>query len=100
MPKLQNLFYDDYINTRFVQTEKLTVPCTPENLISQVQEQCSSTLSFLKNDWIPACSQLLLENKESWQHLIPQRDNDTKNIHAFFESVSALMSLQLRHIVE
>lgn len=100
MPLLQELFHTHFAKLRFIRVQDLELPCTPEDLNSQIEEHCTGAAEKLKNEWIPAASNLLLVNKHSWQNLIPQRDDDMRNVREFFETVAALMSLQLRSIVQ
>lgn len=50
--------------------------------------------------WIPRCAKAFLNYRACWQHLLPQKDNDsTELIRTFFSCVAALMSIQLRSMV-
>ena len=100
MQGLQNLFFKEFHDTRFIRIDDLKVPCAAEMLSAQIVTHCREALEHLEENWIPAASSLLRENKHLWQNLVPTRDNDVKSIKAFFETVSTLMSIQLRYIIE
>ncbi|VDN09030.1 unnamed protein product [Dibothriocephalus latus] len=51
--------------------------------------------------WIPDCAKAFIERRATWCHLLPETaGGSTAKVHKFFASIEALMSLQLRSIVE
>ncbi|BHF75787.1 Dynein heavy chain 3, axonemal [Sparganum proliferum] len=51
--------------------------------------------------WIPDCAKAFIERRSTWCHLLPETSmGSTAKVHKFFASIEALMSLQLRSIVE
>ncbi len=51
--------------------------------------------------WIPDCAKAFVELREHWAQLLPEsRSYPLKQTSAFFSSIEALMSIQLRSIVE
>ena len=100
MQELQDIFFKEFCETRFIRIDDLKVPCPPELLSAQIVTHCREALEHLEENWIPAAASLLRENKHLWQNLVPTRDNDVKSIKSFFETVGTLMSIQLRYIIE
>ena len=50
--------------------------------------------------WIPACAQILIEERQQWIHLVPSSESDsTALVQQFFACLAALMSTQLRSLV-
>ena len=50
--------------------------------------------------WIPACAQILIEERQEWMHLVPSAESDsTALVQQFFACLAALMSTQLRSLV-
>lgn len=57
-------------------------------------------LYFLWFRWIPACAQILIEERQEWMHLVPNSEGDsTALVQQFFACLAALMSTQLRSLV-
>uniref|UniRef100_A0A8C0VQ27 Dynein axonemal heavy chain 3 n=1 Tax=Cyanistes caeruleus TaxID=156563 RepID=A0A8C0VQ27_CYACU len=50
--------------------------------------------------WIPACASVFIDQRNMWLHFAPERDSDSsEKVESYFNSVAALMSLQLREMV-
>jgi len=50
--------------------------------------------------WIPACAQILIDERQEWMHLVPSSESDsTALVQQFFACLAALMSTQLRSLV-
>ena len=55
---------------------------------------------FLWLRWIPACAQILIDERQEWMHLVPTSEGDsTALVQQFFACLAALMSTQLRSLV-
>ena len=58
------------------------------------------TLIYFCCSWIPACAQILIEERQEWMHLVPNSEGDsTVLVQQFFACLAALMSTQLRSLV-
>ncbi|KAL8585021.1 Dynein heavy chain 3, axonemal [Nucella lapillus] len=103
MLKLQNLWFDQFNNVRFVKMRELLesgLPLPPSDFEALVQTHCLDTQQFLKKSWVPACAKLLIDEQECWQHLVPPRETDsTEQVEKFFACVAALMSQHLRCLI-
>lgn len=59
-----------------------------------------SILIFSWFRWIPACAQILIEERQQWIHLVPGSESDsTALVQQFFACLASLMSTQLRSLV-
>ncbi|KAM4697749.1 dynein axonemal heavy chain 3 [Rhinophrynus dorsalis] len=100
---LQELWFKNYDDLRFVRTKDLlagSLPLLPDELEEVVQRHCQEARRILQTKWIPTCASLFLSQKDKWVHLVPQNDSDsTLQVQEFFACVASLMSLQLRRMV-
>ncbi|XP_048576009.1 dynein axonemal heavy chain 3 isoform X2 [Nematostella vectensis] len=103
MMEIQNLWYDRFAQSRFVDGNELLasgLPVSPSEFEELVVKQCARTREFLKKTWIPACANLLYSGRSHWSYLVPGNEGEsTVLVQQFFSCVSALMSIQLRSMV-
>ncbi|XP_064624417.1 dynein axonemal heavy chain 3-like [Lineus longissimus] len=103
MLDLQNIWFDQFANLRFVNLNDLLaadLPLLPTEFESLVKKQCWDAHEILRKNWIPTCAKAFVENKDYWQYLVPEEDGDsTALIQQFFSCVAAVMSTQLRGMV-
>ncbi|XP_019505362.1 PREDICTED: dynein heavy chain 3, axonemal [Hipposideros armiger] len=103
MRSLEELWFAEFRDLRFVRTEELLagqLPLQSHEYRDVIQKHCMETRQTLLNKWIPACAQLFVSRKEQWVHFAPKSDYDSsRNIEEYFASVASFMSLQLRKLV-
>ncbi|XP_076804189.1 dynein axonemal heavy chain 3-like isoform X1 [Clavelina lepadiformis] len=103
MLHLQNLWFDRFVDLRFVDVGELLnsqLPLHPNEFEDVVSSHCLRTRDTLLKEWIPAAVKLFLDYKETWMHLVPLNDNDsTVQVQEFFACAASLMSNQLRGMV-
>ncbi|XP_042197106.1 dynein axonemal heavy chain 3 [Callorhinchus milii] len=100
---LQDLWFSQFSNVRFIQLDELRVaslPLLPEEFETLIQNQCLEARNIFQDRWLPACASVFLAHKENWMHLVPLNDCDsTQQVREFFACAASLMSLQLREAV-
>ena len=70
-------------------------------LIEQQVDQRILSFEYALSRWIPDCANKFVELRQHWAHLLPEtRTSPLKQTRVFFSSIEALMSNQLRSIVE
>ncbi|EUB58895.1 Dynein heavy chain 7, axonemal [Echinococcus granulosus] len=93
-----------YADLRFVDIDaikKIGEPMLPADFESLINRQCFATRDILRKQWIPDCAKKFVELRHHWAHLLPEnRSSPLKQTRVFFSSIEALMSNQLRSIVE
>ncbi|XP_061175178.1 dynein axonemal heavy chain 3-like [Saccostrea echinata] len=103
MQELQNIWFDQFSDLRFVNLKELMeadLPLLPSEFESLVKKQCWDAHEVLRKNWIPTCAKVFLDKNELWQHLVPPgADDSTELVEEFFACVAALMSIQLRSMV-
>ncbi|CUT98907.1 dynein heavy chain [Echinococcus multilocularis] len=101
---LNDLWYSKYADLRFVDIDaikKIGEPMLPADFESLINQQCFATRDILRKQWIPDCAKKFVELRHHWAHLLPEnRSSPLKQTRVFFSSIEALMSNQLRSIVE
>ncbi|KAI6653735.1 Dynein heavy chain 3, axonemal-like [Oopsacas minuta] len=103
--RIQNLWDNKYCDTKFVYADKLyetDFPVSPTVFIKLCRDQCAKTRAVLLDKWLSECADVLLTERNSWEHLIPSSasSNDTALVQQFFTSISALMNAHIRELVE
>ncbi|XP_063226606.1 dynein axonemal heavy chain 3 [Bacillus rossius redtenbacheri] len=69
-------------------------------LEAAVDQMCLDSRTLLEKEWLPACADLFLDLRASWQHLVPREPGASlRQVERFFRSVASLASLQLRGTV-
>ncbi|XP_057310450.1 dynein axonemal heavy chain 3-like isoform X2 [Hydractinia symbiolongicarpus] len=100
---LQNLWYERFASSRFIDIKKLAnvnLPLTLESFKDLTEEFCRMGKNYLKTEWIPECAKLFKEMENAWHMLLPKHDSDsTQLVQEFFTCVSTVMSIQLRSMV-
>uniref|UniRef100_A0A8D0GHK3 Uncharacterized protein n=1 Tax=Sphenodon punctatus TaxID=8508 RepID=A0A8D0GHK3_SPHPU len=103
MRTLQQLWFTEFNDLRFVRTEEILsgdLPLLPDEFENLIRRHCVEAHDILQNKWIPMCVSLFIDQKENWLHLAPQNDYDSSHqLEEYFASVAILMSLQLREMV-
>ncbi|XP_063446016.1 dynein axonemal heavy chain 3-like isoform X5 [Mytilus trossulus] len=103
MLKLQDIWFDQFNELRFVNLKELNeadLPLLPSEFESLVKKQCWEAHEVLRKSWIPNCAKLFVEHNELWEDLVPPDDDDnTELVEEFFACVAGLMSIQLRGMV-
>lgn len=60
-----------------------------------------SIICWIMSSWIPKCARAFIDLRHTWTHLLPKTSTDsTEAVRAFFACIAALMSKQLRSIVD
>lgn len=76
-------------------------PQEPGQYEEHFNKLCDESRNVLLKQWLPTCADILLELRNEWKFLIPKEQGDTLyNIEKFFECINALLSRQLRRLVE
>ncbi|THD19780.1 Dynein heavy chain axonemal [Fasciola hepatica] len=101
---IQHIWCTEFSQLRFVQVEKLrelSEPVEPSAFENLITTQCSQTRELLRTNWIPKCARAFIDLRHTWTHLLPQKSSDSiEAVRAFFACIAALMSKQLRSIVD
>ncbi|CAH8561622.1 unnamed protein product [Schistosoma turkestanicum] len=100
---LQNIWRTEFSHLRFVNYDELanlSEPLEPMEFERLITQQCQATREILRKNWIPICAKAITELSTTWSHLLPVRASDSMElVRLFFAGISALMSGQLRDIV-
>ncbi|XP_059479374.1 dynein axonemal heavy chain 3-like [Neocloeon triangulifer] len=99
--KLQALYEQRFEQALFVAQEQVRqeAPLTPQQLQARVQQLCANAKLLLLKEWLPACADVLNDQRDEWRHLAPLRRGETlRHVKRFFGCVAALMSRQLRSL--
>ncbi|NXN95540.1 DYH3 protein, partial [Rhinopomastus cyanomelas] len=103
MPTLQQLWMSQYSHLRFVRTQEILsgdMPLQPTEFEEVIRRHCVEAHNILQNKWIPNCASIFLDQKREWLHFAPKNNFDSSQpVESYFNSVAALMSLQLREMV-
>ncbi|XP_053383461.1 dynein axonemal heavy chain 3-like [Mercenaria mercenaria] len=103
MQKIQDIWFDEFINLRFInlkELERADLPLLPSEFESLIRKQCWEAHEVLRKSWIPTCAKVFVDNAEHWQYLVGPNDSDsTELVQEFFSAVAAVMSGQLRGMV-
>ncbi|VDP25782.1 unnamed protein product [Schistosoma curassoni] len=100
---LQKIWCTEFSHLRFVNYDELVnlpEPLEPIEFEKLIIQQCQKTREILRKNWIPICAKTITELSNTWSHLIPVSSSDSMElVRLFFACISALMSRQLRDIV-
>ncbi|CAH8646697.1 unnamed protein product [Heterobilharzia americana] len=100
---LQNIWCTEFSHLRFVNYDELInlpSPIEPKEFERLITEQCQATREILRKNWIPKCAQAFIELRDTWAYLLPARSSDSMElVRLFFACIAALMSAQLRGMV-
>ncbi|CAH8492971.1 unnamed protein product, partial [Dicrocoelium dendriticum] len=101
---IQQIWQTEFAQLRFVQVDSIRAldePLEPAKFESIITSQCTKTRELLRSTWIPKCANAFIELRNTWSHLLPLRKTDNMEpVRAFFACIAALMSKQLRSIVD
>ncbi|KAA3677197.1 dynein heavy chain, axonemal [Paragonimus westermani] len=101
---IQKIWQDKFAQLRFVQADSIRAldePLEPSRFESIITSQCTKTRELLRSDWIPKCASAFIELRHTWSHLLPAHPSESMEaVRAFFGCIAALMSKQLRSIVD
>ncbi|CAL8075896.1 unnamed protein product [Calicophoron daubneyi] len=101
---IQRIWCTEFAQLRFVQVEalrNLDEPVEPATFESLITSQCNATRELLRTNWIPKCANAFVELRHAWAHLLPLNSTDSMEpVRSFFGCIAALMSKQLRSIVD
>ncbi|KAK1880668.1 Dynein heavy chain 3 axonemal [Dissostichus eleginoides] len=104
MVLLQDVWLNRFSSLRFVRLEDLfskSLPLLPSEFEEFVQRQCQNTREELLQIWLPHCASLFETFEDLWLPLIPKSEDLAPfSVQQFFSCVAALMSLQLRSLVQ
>ncbi|XP_010794887.1 dynein heavy chain 3, axonemal-like [Notothenia coriiceps] len=104
MVLLQDVWLNRFSSLRFVRLEDLfskSLPLLPSEFEEFVQRQCQNTREQLLQTWLPHCASLFETFEYLWLPLIPKSEDLAPfSVQQFFSCVAALMSLQLRSLVQ
>jgi dynein heavy chain, axonemal len=101
---LQDIWFDEFVNTRFVSLKDLNesnLPAYPVDFEAFVKKKCLEERELLEKTWIPKCAKIILELKQYWKHLVPMNDEPAslELPMRFFGCIATEMSNQLRNLV-
>ncbi|CAH8647966.1 unnamed protein product [Schistosoma rodhaini] len=100
---LQKIWCTEFSHLRFVNHDELVnlpEPLEPIEFEKLIIQQCQRTREILRKSWIPTCAKTITELSNTWSHLLPVSSSDSMElVRLFFACISALMSRQLRDIV-
>ncbi|KAF5404423.1 hypothetical protein PHET_02178 [Paragonimus heterotremus] len=101
---IQKIWQNEFAQLRFVQVDSIRAldePVEPSRFESIITSQCTKTRELLRSTWIPKCANAFIELRHTWAHLLPARPSESMEaVRAFFACIAALMSKQLRSIVD
>ncbi|GAA53212.1 dynein heavy chain axonemal [Clonorchis sinensis] len=102
--EIQNIWQDEFAQLRFVEVDKireLDEPLEPEAFEGIIASHCRKTRDILRSNWIPKCARAFIDHRNTWAHLLPAKSTDSMEpVRSFFACMAALMSKQLRSIVD
>ncbi|CAH8611141.1 unnamed protein product [Schistosoma intercalatum] len=100
---LQKIWCTEFSHLRFVNYDELVnlpEPLEPIEFEKLIIQQCQRTREILRKNWIPTCAKTITELSNTWSHLMPVSSSDSMElVRLLFACISALMSRQLRDIV-
>ncbi|CAF0750041.1 unnamed protein product [Didymodactylos carnosus] len=103
MALLQTLWNENFSSQRLVSFADLNearLPKYPSEFEKFIEDHASKMHQILINQWLQACKNVVVENRQYWENMVPMSDDgNTELVESFFNTVAAHMASHLRQLV-